>query len=63
MSPEDIAEKKKQINENTKTVFVKNLPYTMTEDEAGALFLPCGKIANVRFVYNSMNNTFKGLIN
>jgi RNA recognition motif-containing protein len=60
VTPEQIAEKKKLISESTTTVFVKNLPYTTTENEVGDFFKPCGKIQNVRFVYNSTDNTFKG---
>lgn len=37
----------------SKTLFIKNLPYDTTEDEVGDAFRSYGKIANVRFVYNS----------
>lgn len=43
-----------------KTVFVKNLPWDLKEEELGDFFHPCGKIENVRFVYNSSNGNFKG---
>lgn len=43
-----------------KTIFVKNLPYDCKEEELGDFFKPCGKIENVRFVYNSATNKFKG---
>lgn len=60
VTPEQIAEKKKLINENTMTVFVKNLPYDATENQVGDFFKPCGKILNVRFVLNPTTHTFKG---
>ena len=63
ISKEEINSKKKLINENTKTVFVKNLPYSVTEDEVGEFFQSCGKIVNIRFVYNSINGLFKGSSN
>lgn len=63
ITPEQIAEKKKLINENTRTIFVKNLPYDMTEDQLGDYFMECGKIENVRFVYNPTTKTFKGSTN
>jgi len=43
-----------------KTIFIKNLPYELKEEELGDFFMPCGKIDNVRFVYNSLNGNFKG---
>ena len=60
MTPEMISEKKKQISENTRTIFVKNLPYDVTQDEVGDFFKVCGKIENVRFVFNPTTKTFKG---
>ena len=53
-------EKKKSITQETKTVFVKNLPYTTQSDELGDFFSVCGKIDNVRMVYNNANGNFKG---
>ena len=60
MTPDQISEKKKQISETTRTIFVKNLPYDITEDEVGDFFKVCGKIENVRFVFNPTTKTFKG---
>ena len=34
--------------ENCYTIFVKGLPYTMTEDQLGELFNQFGEINNVR---------------
>ncbi len=53
-------EMKKLINKETKTIFVKNLPYDITEDDLGDFFSKCGKIETVRFVYNNKKNYFKG---
>jgi len=44
----------------TKTIFVKGLPYDVTEDEVGDAFRHCGPIENVRFVYNTVQKHFKG---
>jgi len=44
----------------TKTIFVKNLPYDITEDEVGDLFRHCGAIDNVRLVYHPFHKHFKG---
>lgn len=43
-----------------KTIFVRNLPYDLTEDELGDKFKPCGDIRSIRFVYNTSTNNFKG---
>ena len=51
---------KKKINKKTTTIFVKNLSYDLKEDELGDFFSNCGKIKNVRFVYNSKYGHFKG---
>lgn len=53
-------EKKASITPDTTTVFVKNLPYDATADEIGDFFKECGKIRDVRLVYNSLNKNFKG---
>jgi len=42
------------------TIFIKNLPYDVTEDEVGDKFKPCGDIKSIRFVYNTIHNHFKG---
>jgi RNA recognition motif-containing protein len=42
------------------TIFVKNLPYELTADQIGDSFRPCGKISNVRMVYNTVTEQFKG---
>ena len=55
-----LEEKKASITPETLTVFVKNLPYDATADEIGDFFRDCGKIRDVRLVYNSVNNNFKG---
>ena len=47
---------------NCKTVFVKNLPYDVTEEEVGDKFRPCGKIKAIRFVFNTKFGHFKGYI-
>jgi RNA recognition motif-containing protein len=46
--------------EDSKTIFVKNLPYDTTEQEVNDYFLRCGAIQGVRLVYNSLHNHFKG---
>lgn len=57
----DLEALKNRIKENdSKTIFVKNIPYDITEDEIGDIFAECGKIDSVRFVYNSVTNKFKG---
>ena len=42
------------------TAFIRNLPYETTEKEVGDKFRSCGKIKDIRFVYNSKNKKFKG---
>ncbi len=54
------AKKYEEIPEECTTIFVKGLPYEMTEDELGDLFAKCGKIINVRIVYNSVHKHSKG---
>ena len=48
------------IPSNCKTIFVRNLPYDVTEAEIGDKFKPCGEIKSIRMVYNSINRNFKG---
>ena len=60
LSIEEIKKKRKQVNENTQTIFVKNLPYGITEKEVGDLFSVYGRVINVRFVYNGVHGHFKG---
>lgn len=56
-----IEEMKKMLKgSELKTIFVKNLPYDLKEEELGDFFSVCGVIENVRFVYNSVNGNFKG---
>ena len=43
-----------------KTIFIKNLPYDITEQELGDKFTNCGEIESIRFVYNSQHHHFKG---
>jgi RNA recognition motif-containing protein len=45
---------------SSSTIFIKNLPYSATEDEVGKFFESCGEIAGVRLVYNSVHKHFKG---
>lgn len=47
-------------DEITRTIFIKNLPYELTEDELGDAFRHCGEIENVRMIYNSVHKHFKG---
>jgi len=47
-------------NIKTATIFVKNLPYELTEDELGDFFAPCGEIEGVRMIYNQSHGHFKG---
>ncbi|CAK83890.1 unnamed protein product (macronuclear) [Paramecium tetraurelia] len=42
------------------TIFVKNLSYDLNADQIGDSFRPCGKVANVRMVYNTVTDNFKG---
>ena len=60
-----------ELNENEKinpndvpidciTAFIRNLPYEATEKEVGDKFRSCGKIKEIRFVYNSQTKKFKG---
>ncbi|CAD8117352.1 unnamed protein product [Paramecium sonneborni] len=42
------------------TIFVKNLSYDLNADQIGDSFRPCGKVANVRMVYNTVTKNFKG---
>jgi len=60
MTEADIRSMKRKITDDMRTVFVKNLPYDCTENEVGDYFGPCGKIENVRFVFNSVSGNFKG---
>ena len=45
---------------DSKTVFVKNLPYDSNEQEVNDYFLRCGPVESVRLVYNSVHKHFKG---
>ena len=55
-----LEDKKSSITQETKTIFVKNLPYSTESEELGDYFSVCGKIENVRMVYNNANGNFKG---
>jgi len=46
--------------EGCKTIFVKGLPYDITESEVGDLFAHCGAINSIRFTFNSVTKQFKG---
>lgn len=41
-------------------MFVKNLPYDITEEKIRKDFMHCGKIDTVRMVYDSFHKHFKG---
>ena len=43
-----------------KTIFIKNLPYDITEAEIGDRFRPFGEIKGIRLVFNSQHKHFKG---
>ena len=49
-----------EVPDECKTVFVRNLPYDITEEEIGNKFKPCGEIQSIRLVYNPQHNHFKG---
>jgi nucleolin len=49
-----------EIPDGCTTVFIRNLPYDITEDELGSKFRSCGDIKGIRLVYNSMHSHFKG---
>jgi RNA recognition motif-containing protein len=55
-----LSERKSQSEEPTNKIFVKNLPYDVDEDAVGDFFKKCGTVTNVRLIYNSLNNNFKG---
>lgn len=42
------------------TIYIRNLPYSTTEDQVGEFFKSCGEISGVRLVYNSVHRHFKG---
>jgi RNA recognition motif-containing protein len=44
----------------SKTIFVKNLPYDANEEEVNEYFMRCGTVESVRLVYNSLHKHFKG---
>ncbi len=46
--------------EGCRTVFVKGLPYDISEEKVGDLFAHCGTINAIRFTYNSVTKQFKG---
>ena len=46
--------------EDCKTIFVKNLPYTLAEDDIGDRFRPMGEIVEVRISKNWQTNQSKG---
>lgn len=56
----DFKSLKMKIKEGVKTIFVNNLPYNISEQEIGDYFRVCGKIENIRMVYNSSQGHFKG---
>lgn len=43
-----------------KTLFVKNLPYDITEEGIREVFMKYGKIDQVRMVYDAFHKHFKG---
>eukprot|EP00826_Nyctotherus_ovalis_P038085 TRINITY_DN3542_c0_g1_i7.p1 TRINITY_DN3542_c0_g1~~TRINITY_DN3542_c0_g1_i7.p1 ORF type:complete len:140 (+),score=29.50 TRINITY_DN3542_c0_g1_i7:300-719(+) len=50
----------KKTPEGCRTIFVKGLPYDISEEEVGNLFAHCGAINSIRFVNNSVTRQFKG---
>lgn len=56
----DLHNLKSKIREGVRTIFVNNLPYNISEQEIGDHFRICGKIENIRMVYNSAKGHFKG---
>jgi RNA recognition motif-containing protein len=56
----DLRSLKMKIKEGVRTIFVNNLPYNISEQEIGDYFRVCGKIENIRMVYNSSKGHFKG---
>ena len=50
-----ILDKDSKVPKDCNTIFVKGLPYSMNEDSFGELFTNCGKIDNVRIVYNHIS--------
>lgn len=57
---QDFRSLRDKIKEGVKTIFVNNLPYDISEQEIGDCFYACGKIENIRMVYNSSRGHFKG---
>jgi RNA recognition motif-containing protein len=49
-----------EVPDDCKTVFIRNLPYDITENEIGNKFRGCGDIKGIRLVYNPVHNHFKG---
>jgi nucleolar protein 12 len=47
-------------NTDSRTIFVKNLPYETNEEEVYKFFEKCGPVESVRLVYNSLQKHFKG---
>lgn len=43
-----------------KVLFIKNLPYDIQEEEIRTEFSSCGIITDVRMVYNTATQNFKG---
>lgn len=56
----DVQSLRGKIKEGVRTIFVNNLPYGISEQEIGDYFRVCGKIENIRMVYNSSKGHFKG---
>jgi len=46
-------------NITTKTVFIKNLPYSASQKSIESFFSSCGKISSVKMV-NTQDGQFKG---
>lgn len=45
---------------DSKTIFVKNLPYDTNEQAVNEYFATCGPVESVRLVYNNVHKHFKG---
>ena len=51
-NPEDTKSKAEAMPESCKTLFVKNLPFEMKEDDIGDRFRPFGEVEEVRIARN-----------
>ena len=49
------------LNDYTTTLFVGNMPFTISEEEVRAHFSPFGKILNIRLIRDSKTYLGKGI--